>query len=543
MATTETGGGAYVPPTRPAPSPSPAPSPVPPAPRRGGGGTFPAPVTKTPQRNTGTSRGGGTGGTSDWLRTLFGGASNRQTSNFWSTSAQRSGAHTGVDYGAAYGTQLYAPVSGKVVRAGFDGAYGKVVMVQMPSGNYVMFAHLSSINVRVGQTISAGTMFGRVGNTGNSTGPHLHIEVRTKASQGKFGSRESWRFLNPVSYFNQNAGSSNAKKSGGSGGGSSGGSSGGGNSSGPSGTGANAGVDSGGWSKEEIYQWLGSQFGDVKTLLALDKQLTKGAEGKSLKWAIDELVRKQITDPSIALTYLRQTAFFKKYGAEVAERLVLERQQPGVANRNIEEATAQIRQSMNSLGIQLPDDELRKIARRSWVFGWTPQQEQEAIAKSAETVLEGGQWSETVESLAAFADDYGVQFTDAMHRQLKKDFLAGKGAAGIQDLLREQAAAKYAVLADRINAGESVRSITDAYFNLAADRLELDVDAIDWDDPLFANGKAFTTTGQDGQPAMKTLADFEREIRSDSRWMKTTNAQDELTNGAYGILQRFGMVG
>jgi len=86
--------------------------------------------------------------------------------------------HHGVDYGAPYGSPVYAVAEGVVKKAGWMGGYGKTVMIRHPNGFETLYGHLSSILVKVGERVEQGRMIGRVGSTGLSTGPHLHFEVR-----------------------------------------------------------------------------------------------------------------------------------------------------------------------------------------------------------------------------------------------------------------------------------------------------------------------------------------------------------------------------
>jgi murein DD-endopeptidase MepM/ murein hydrolase activator NlpD len=86
--------------------------------------------------------------------------------------------HTGVDIGAPTGTSIRAADSGKVIFAGWSGGYGKLVKIDHGGGKVTYYAHCSSINVSRGQNVSKGQVIARVGSTGNSTGPHLHFEIR-----------------------------------------------------------------------------------------------------------------------------------------------------------------------------------------------------------------------------------------------------------------------------------------------------------------------------------------------------------------------------
>ncbi|MFE0678357.1 peptidoglycan DD-metalloendopeptidase family protein [Streptomyces sp. NPDC058867] len=95
-----------------------------------------------------------------------------------------SGYHTGVDFVIPTGTSLKAVGAGTVVSAGWGGAYGNQVVIQLADGHYAQYAHLSSLSVSSGQTVTAGQQVGLSGATGNVTGPHLHFEIRTTPNYG-----------------------------------------------------------------------------------------------------------------------------------------------------------------------------------------------------------------------------------------------------------------------------------------------------------------------------------------------------------------------
>lgn len=91
--------------------------------------------------------------------------------------------HTGVDYPADTGTGVAAAGRGCVQSAGHDGGgYGNLVVIEHRAGMTSWYAHLNSIAVRRGQCVVAGTPIGTVGSTGNSTGPHLHFELRLRGA-------------------------------------------------------------------------------------------------------------------------------------------------------------------------------------------------------------------------------------------------------------------------------------------------------------------------------------------------------------------------
>ena len=86
--------------------------------------------------------------------------------------------HAGTDFAAPHGTPIYATADGVVTHAGWMSGYGRLVKVQHEFGIETRYAHMSKINVKVGQRVSRGQQVGAMGNTGRSTGTHLHYEVR-----------------------------------------------------------------------------------------------------------------------------------------------------------------------------------------------------------------------------------------------------------------------------------------------------------------------------------------------------------------------------
>ena len=85
--------------------------------------------------------------------------------------------HKGIDWGISTGSTVVASSGGRVVSAGWNGGYGYSVLIQHPDGRQTRYAHLSKITVSSGEYVNQGERIGLSGNTGNSTGPHLHFEI------------------------------------------------------------------------------------------------------------------------------------------------------------------------------------------------------------------------------------------------------------------------------------------------------------------------------------------------------------------------------
>lgn len=97
--------------------------------------------------------------------------------------------HTGIDFAAKAGTHIYSWRDGKVTFAGWSGGYGNFIIVDHGDGFVTRYAHCSKIAVKKGQKVSQGQIIGYVGTTGNSTGNHLHFEIKVNG-----------RFVNPRNY-------------------------------------------------------------------------------------------------------------------------------------------------------------------------------------------------------------------------------------------------------------------------------------------------------------------------------------------------------
>jgi LysM repeat protein len=89
--------------------------------------------------------------------------------------------HNGVDLASSIGAEIYASAGGVVIiskMGGWNGGYGNYVVIKHNNGTQTLYAHMLRTNVSVGQTVGQGQVIGYLGNTGNSTGPHVHFEIR-----------------------------------------------------------------------------------------------------------------------------------------------------------------------------------------------------------------------------------------------------------------------------------------------------------------------------------------------------------------------------
>lgn len=137
------------------------------------------------------------GGGGQWMKPVNGpyGTPFGKKGSMWS-----SGRHTGLDFPAATGALIKAVAGGKVSQVTSGGPYGKHAMINHGGGLSSLYAHMSSISAKLGQTVNAGSRVGAVGATGNVTGPHLHLEAR-----------QNGRAVDPMSFLTGGGGGSGGK--------------------------------------------------------------------------------------------------------------------------------------------------------------------------------------------------------------------------------------------------------------------------------------------------------------------------------------------
>ncbi len=100
------------------------------------------------------------------------------TARFGMAGGLWSSNHTGLDFAAPTGTPIFAVGNGVITETGWAGAYGNRTIETLQDGTEIWYCHQSSVGVQVGENVASGQTIGAVGSTGNTTGPHVHLEVR-----------------------------------------------------------------------------------------------------------------------------------------------------------------------------------------------------------------------------------------------------------------------------------------------------------------------------------------------------------------------------
>jgi murein DD-endopeptidase MepM/ murein hydrolase activator NlpD len=98
--------------------------------------------------------------------------------------------HNGIDIGASYGASVMAADSGVIIISEYSSSYGNYIVISHGNGITTLYAHLSKRLVKEGDKVAQGSVIGKIGSTGNSTGPHLHYEISKNGAT-----------VNPLTYY------------------------------------------------------------------------------------------------------------------------------------------------------------------------------------------------------------------------------------------------------------------------------------------------------------------------------------------------------
>jgi len=400
------------------------------------------------------------------------------------------GYHTGIDYGAAFGTRVKAAAKGVVVFAGSGGAYGNYIIVRHDNGLWTLYAHLSDIDVRKGQRVGEGEFIGNVGNSGNSEGAHLHFEVRK-------GSREYESNVNPTRYFG-------GKKVAGHGGGGSG------------------GTGGGGLAK--------SDFGFDPEFLRTHKEIAE---------LVEKAVDKEWSIPRFEAE-LKQTKWWQNH--TVAERSwqIQLTEDPAEAESLLEKSKQDLITMADQMGVVLSDEQVDRISARAVRQGLDPTEIQLIIGQKfrMDKGAERGQAATIVSDIRTMADEFGLPVSRRRLNRWTQEVLSGRQTVeGYADVMREQALAAYSHLAPVLNNGSTVRQWADPYLQQASSLLGVSTDQMRLQKGKYAQ---LLNPTKDGK--IPTMDEWTRTIMKDEKfgYDKTNGAQESASQLALSLGRMMG---
>lgn len=217
----------------------------------------------------------------------------------------------------------------------------------------------------------------------------------------------------------------------------------------------------------------------------------------------------------------------------------------GVSKANsLKSYSRAIERSAIDQGIVLDKNLVKDLAAQAIAQSWDSATLAEEVARRGSISFEqGGRGlvAKNYSQLQNLARDYGVSYNDAWFQQATKSIV--KGTSNLEDWeaqIKEYSKQIYPAFAKQIDAGATPASIASPYVRTMANILELDSEAIDLSDPVLS--QALKNVDEEGNPIVKPLWQFERELRQDPRWKFTANAEQSMMAASRKVLQDFGLV-
>lgn len=278
---------------------------------------------------------------------------------------------------------------------------------------------------------------------------------------------------------------------------------------------------------------LQSTYGWIASVLNSDPELKRLFERAVSKgWTADKFQAE-----------LRSTKWYRKNGEAWRNAKVQKESDPATYKANVSQVQTRLQLMASEIGAVVSPAALKRMATQAYNLGWDDNQIRTTMASyvrftDGRMLGQAGQW-ET--QLRQYAQDMGVTISNKTIKNAVQNVVAGKSTiSDAMNNLRETAASAFPMLADRLRAGETVADIADPYRQTMAGLLEIDPDQIKLNDSMVR--RALSGSGPDGQPALQSLWDFEREVRKDGRWLKTKNARDDMTGVATDLLKGWGLI-
>lgn len=240
---------------------------------------------------------------------------------------------------------------------------------------------------------------------------------------------------------------------------------------------------------------------------------------------------------------LRNTSWFQANSENARNYEVLKAADPATFKARLDQVRTRMQMMAAELGALIPAGEVENLANLFFKFGYDDNQIRQTLVKYVQftdgrMLGQAGQWER---ELREYAAKMGVRLSDQAIEEQVRNAVAGKQT--FQDALswvQQTAASAMPHLAERFAAGDTLETVADPYKQTMAQLLELNPQQIDVFDPTIR--AALTHRDENGNTALRTLYDFENDLRKDPRWLKTKNAQDAAMATTNRVLRDMGLI-
>lgn len=279
---------------------------------------------------------------------------------------------------------------------------------------------------------------------------------------------------------------------------------------------------------------LAHQYGWAQALLLSDPGLKNlFAEAVKGQWSTDRFNAQ-----------LQSTAWYQQHSESWRNSETLRLTDPASWQQEVVQRKEKFKSTAMELGARLDDGELNQLADLAARGEWNDDQIKHWVASRLDVDENGGLFGlagKAEDQLKALAGANGISMSPDWYQQKARSVLLDDAdITEFEGLIREQAAQTYGGWADRIRAGENVRDLAGPYVQSMSRVLEIPENDVSLQDPTLR--KAITNTTPTGDPAVSPLWQFEKELRSDTRWKTTKNAQQTAAESGMDVLKQWGLV-
>ncbi len=241
---------------------------------------------------------------------------------------------------------------------------------------------------------------------------------------------------------------------------------------------------------------------------------------------------------------LRDTKWFQKNSETVRKNQLLKTTDPATYRDRLREIQASLKDLAGQMGAVLSAKQMDRVAENAMMFGWSDAQIQNTLADYVERVKGSyvGEAGAVEDELLNFARNMGVRMDRKYIRKSVENMASGAWDINrAKDQITRQAMSAFPNLREDLKAGFTVADLAGSYIQSMATLMELNPADIDLFDPKIR--RALAGKGKDGKPEMKTIWEFEEDLRHDPRWLKTNNARETIMSAGRQVLNDFGLGG
>lgn len=277
------------------------------------------------------------------------------------------------------------------------------------------------------------------------------------------------------------------------------------------------------------YGWAMSVFHEFPELMDIFKQAVHNT------WSVSRFQAE-----------VQDSAWFKKHSDTWRTNTYLKLTDPTTYDERVAKVQRGLQDAAGSLGIDFKNHkQLAEMSEQAFLHGWDETKINNVLARMVQINGQhevGGDLASMQDRLNAYALANGIKVTDHTMQGWLRSVVRGSGTEQeFQNYIQRQAAAMFPNWKKEIDAGMTVADIAEPYRQRMADLLEINPNQIDLTGKLMRN--ALSSKDEKGQWQSMSLADFEDQVRKDSRWQYTDNAREQMSNVVAGLMQSFGVIG